>query len=113
VLKLTLSFAGRARLAALRRSGVAGRLKCGKSCTVKLTLRIPRSLARRMHVSTTVGRATVRLAGSASKRVRIRLTRTARQALRAAPRFALTLSGSARDAAAESSTAKKKIAVRR
>jgi Bacterial Ig domain len=112
-LKLTMTFAGRARLARLLRSGVAGRLKCGKACTVELTLRIPSSLARHMHARTIVGTARVRVTASGAKRVRIRLTRSARQHLRAADKFSLTLRGSAVDAAGHASTARKTVAVRR
>ncbi|MFL5395298.1 MAG: cadherin-like domain-containing protein, partial [Myxococcales bacterium] len=112
-LKLTMTFSGRARLARLLRSGVAGSIKCGKACTVRLTLRIPRSLARRMHARTIVGTARVTVTASGSKRVRIRLTRSARQHLRSAVKFSLTLRGSAFDAAGHGSTAKKTVAVRR
>jgi hypothetical protein len=112
-LGLVLTFSGRARLAALLRNGLSGRLRCGKACTVKLTLRIPRSVARRLHLRTTVGTAKVTVSGSTAKRVRIRLTRSARTRLRNAVRTTLTLTGSARDAAGRSSTARKKIAVRR
>lgn len=112
-LGLVLTFSGRARLAALLRIGLSGRLRCGKACTVKLTLRIPRSVARRLHLRTTVGTAKVTVSGSTAKRVRIRLTRSARTRLRNAVRTTLTLTGSARDAAGRSSTARKKIAVRR
>src|SRR3954447_9014515 len=110
--KLVLTWAAKARLAALLRTGLAGRLRCGNTCTVKLALKLPRSLARRMHVRTTVGTVRVRLAGSGSRQVRVRLSRTAARRLRHAPRFALTLSGAAVDAAGHSSTAKKTISVR-
>jgi hypothetical protein len=112
-LKLVATFAGKARLGALLRNGLTGRLRCGKTCTVKVTLKIPRSVARRLHLKTIVGRATVRISGSASKRVRIRLTRSARKALNDVKSVALTLAGSASDGAGNRSSARKKIAVKR
>jgi hypothetical protein len=112
-LKLVLTFAGKARLAVLLRGGLPGRLRCGKACTVKLTLKIPPRVARRLHMRTIVGTARVKVTGTGTKRVRIRLTRKAQQLLRQSPRFTLTMTGSAFDSAGHSSTAKKTIAVRR
>jgi hypothetical protein len=101
------------RLRDLIRRGLAASVTCDHPCTAKLTLRIPQSLARRLKMRRIIGKATVSVTGSGAKRVRIRLTRTARARLGKARRFALTLTSSAFDSAGHSSTAKKTITVRR
>jgi hypothetical protein len=113
-LRLGLSFASRARLASVLRSGLNGRVRCRTTCTIRLTLKIPRTVARRLHRRTTIGTARVRISGTGSKRVRIRLVRSARTRLGSVRRVVVTLSGSASDGVAgHSSRARKKIAIRR
>jgi hypothetical protein len=51
--------------------------------------------------------------GSGAKRIRVRLTRKARQLLRRSRRFTLTMTGSAFDGAGHSSSAKKTIVIKR
>jgi hypothetical protein len=110
-LKLVLGGAPTIRLATLLRRGLAGTVRCGRSCTVKLTLRIPKAVAKRTKAQPIVARATVKAQGGL-KRIRVRLNATARARLRRAPRFALTISGSASDGAGRSSTARRTITVR-
>jgi hypothetical protein len=101
------------RLSSLLRRGLAGRLTCGRSCTIKVRLKIPATLARRLHIRVVVGSATVKISGTGTVRVRIRLSRTARRKLSGAKPFKLTLTGSASDGAGHSSTFKKTISVKR
>jgi hypothetical protein len=112
-LKVALIFGGKARLATILRRGLSGALRCGTTCTVRLTLKLPSSLARRLRIRTIVGSARLRVTGSGRKQVRIRLTRTARSKLARAKPFKLTLTVAAVDGAGHRSAARKTISVRR
>jgi PKD repeat protein len=112
-LKLTFTARRTVRLRDLIRRGLAASVTCGRPCTVKVTLRIPRSLARRLKTRQIIGTARVSVTGSGAKRIRVRLTRKARQLLRRSRRFTLTMTGSAFDGAGHSSSAKKTIVIKR
>jgi hypothetical protein len=112
-LTLALLFAKKVKLGKLLKSGLAGRVGCREACVVKLTLTVPKRLARALKIKTTIGRLTLRLRSRASGRARIRLSKGARHALGRTRAFSLLLRASAGDAARHSSSAKRTVRVRR
>jgi PKD repeat protein len=113
IFALVLKFARTAKLNTLLKSGLTGSARCGEVCTVRLSLRISKKLARQLKTKTLVGKATVRLTGSTATRVRLRLTRAAKRALAHAKSLLLTITGTATDASNRTASAKKTVRIRR
>jgi PKD repeat protein len=109
--KLALKFSRKTRLAALLR-GVPGTISCGGQCKVQLTLRIATDLARRTKTRAVIAKTTVGVRDARAKAVRLRLTRSARDRLRGAGPFTVTLTGSAVNAAHTTANGRLTIRVR-
>lgn len=113
--KLVLTFPRKVRLKALLAHGLRGKAKCGRSCVIAFKLTLPKKSARKAKTKTVIGKGAMRISGSGSKKVTLRLTRAARKALTRANPAALTITvaGTARDTASHVSRAKRKVKVKR
>jgi hypothetical protein len=111
--KLTLKLSRTARLATLLKRGLAGSVNCGRSCTVRLTLRISSKLARQLKTPAVIGTSTIVVKKSGAKAVRIRLTRNASKQLLSARSFAITVVGTATDSARHSASRNTTVQVKR
>jgi PKD repeat protein len=112
-LKLALKLSRTARLATLLKRGLAASVNCGRSCTVRLTLRISSKVGKQLKTPRVIGTSSIVVKSSGAKTVRVRLTRRARKQLLSARSFVITVTGTATDSARHSASAKVTVRVRR
>jgi Tol biopolymer transport system component len=79
--KVAVKLAPGQTLRTVRRRGLAVRLACASACTLDVRLLLDRTMAKRLHLRATVGRAGGRLGGAGTKRLTIRLASQARARL--------------------------------
>lgn len=113
-MKLVLNAPKNVRLAALLAHGIRGKAQCGRDCTVKVRLTLPRRVARTIHLRPLIGYVPVRIRNGGKKAFKIGLTRNARRALqRVRPRtLTVTVGGTAVASGSRPSTAKRVLRVR-
>jgi PKD repeat protein len=113
-LALKLKIAKVTSLRNLLRKGVGVVSTCTASCTLKLTLRIPGNNARKLKTKSVIGSATAKFTKAGVRNVRIKLTRSAKKALKHAPkRLAGTITGTAKGSSGKSVTRSGKTSIRR
>jgi hypothetical protein len=99
---LRLTFKKVQTLWTVLKRGVAGRASCNEACTVRFQLRLPRKVAKGLHIAArfvTVGKLTKRLAANRITSVHIKLSRRARKRLAHVRKVTLRLTAQATDAA--------------
>jgi hypothetical protein len=112
--RATLRAATRQRLRTVRARGVALRVACAESCGVSAGLSIARPAARRLKLAgrtggAVLGTATARRAKPGAVRMRVRLTRRARTALRRARTLAVTVQVLVSDASGNGTLLQRRI----
>lgn len=110
---LTVAQPARARLAKLLRSGAAIGVACSEACTATVRLRLSKRVAKRLGVPTVLGAAEASVSPEGRRTVRVRLSRRARRRLRRVRTLTLQVVVSARDAAGNTSSAKRALKVTR
>ncbi len=73
------------------RSGVVVRYSCRNACDVRVTLTIPRSVARKLRVKPTLATAAAHLAGPAQTTLKLQLASAAMRRLRTKKHIQATL----------------------
>ena len=113
-LTLALKVPKKARLAALlKKKGLKASAQCDHACSVKVTFRIPKRLAKALRMKPLVGQTTLRIVNGKPKAFKITVKKGAKRKLAFAPPFALTVSGLARDSFRQLAGSKKTLKIRR
>jgi hypothetical protein len=73
-------------------------VSCSRSCTVDISARLPRKVAKKLKAPVVVGRAHIVIGGNRARVVRIRVVRKARKVLAQSRGFVVTVSTGARGA---------------
>jgi hypothetical protein len=97
-LKLTAKFPRQAKLKAFLNGRLRGRVSCSRSCTVDISARLPRKVAKKLKAPVVVGRAHIVISGNRARVVRIRVVKKARNVLAQSRGFVVTVSTGARGA---------------
>lgn len=108
----------KSKLARVLSKGLRVTVRCLEACRVQLALELDRKTARRLKLSSKVGRGSARLAAGESERVTVRLTgkakrRLARSSSKVGRRIKLRLRTTASDAAGNDRTVRGKVTLER
>ncbi|MEA2324725.1 MAG: serine protease [Solirubrobacteraceae bacterium] len=110
--RLTITFSSRVAL----RTALAGRLRVRATTSergaIRLTLRVDARTARRLRIATTIGSGTATLTRAGTASVTVRLTSTAKRALKRSRNVKVTLAGTATDLAGNRSAASGRLTLR-
>lgn len=110
--RVTLKLPRKARRAALLK-GLKGSARCGRACTVKLMVRIPRKLAKQLKTKSVVGTMTLRITRSAAKPFKLKLKKGAKRALKRTKKpFVLTVVAAAKEPTGPRASAKRTVKIR-
>jgi hypothetical protein len=113
-----MGIAIRQRLVNVLARGVSVPVRCSESCGISVAILLDRKTARRYDLAgragpAVIGTATARLATAGSRRLRVRLTRNARRALRRAKSVRVTVQSLVSDAAGNGTLLQRRVTLRR